>query len=72
VVRVPVTTKEPTVDALYLDAALELAYGNGLSPDVVQRLHKAGLMVGRLGLPLSKPRRAERRSIRAPPTASPA
>jgi hypothetical protein len=56
VVRVPVTTKEPTVDALYLDAALELAYGNGLSPDVVQRLHKAGLMVGRLGLPLSKPR----------------
>jgi hypothetical protein len=55
VVRVPVTTKEPTVDALYLDAALELAYGNGLSPDVVQRLHKAGLMIGRLGLPLSKP-----------------
>jgi hypothetical protein len=64
VVRVPVTTKEPTVDALYLDAALELAYGNGLSPDVVQRLHKAGLMVGRLGLPLSKPRR--RRAPLAP------
>jgi hypothetical protein len=56
VVRVPVTRKEPAVDALYLDAALELAYDGGLSPDVIRRLHKAGLMVGQLGLPLAKPR----------------
>jgi hypothetical protein len=56
IVRVPVTTKEPTVDALYLDAALELAYDGGLSRDVIQRLHKAGYMVNRLGLPLARPR----------------
>jgi hypothetical protein len=54
--KVPVTTKEPTVDALYLDAALELAYDGGLSRDVIQRLHKAGYMVNRLGLPLARPR----------------
>jgi hypothetical protein len=55
IVKVPIYSNEPSVDATYLDAALELAYDGGLSPDVIQRLHKAGFIIGRLGLPLAKP-----------------
>jgi hypothetical protein len=55
IVKVPIYSNEPSVDATYLDAALELAYDGGLSPDVIQRLHKAGFTIGRLGLPLAKP-----------------
>jgi hypothetical protein len=56
VVRVPTTTREPKVQASWLDVALDLAFDGGVTSATAQRLHKAGYLVGRLGLKPVAPR----------------
>jgi hypothetical protein len=55
-VKVPTNTREPRVKAAWLDVALDLAFDGGVTSATAQQLHKAGYLVGRLGLKPVAPR----------------
>jgi hypothetical protein len=53
--QVPTYTREPAVNAMWLDVALDLQFDGGITSATAQRLHKAGYLVGRLGFKPAKP-----------------
>jgi hypothetical protein len=58
VVRVTVpapTTREPKVNALWLDVALDLQFDGGVTSATAQRLHRAGYLLNRLGFKPVRP-----------------